>query len=75
MTNAHVVEGADELIVRLTDKREFKGKVLGSDKQTDIAVIKIEAKDLPVLKIATPASSRSVNGWPPSAARSASTTP
>ena len=51
MTNAHVVEGADELIVRLTDKREFKGKVLGSDKQTDIAVIKIEAKDLPVLKM------------------------
>lgn len=51
MTNAHVVEGADELIVRLTDKREFKGKVLGSDKQTDIAVIKIESKDLPVLKI------------------------
>jgi len=51
MTNAHVVEGADELIVRLTDKREFKGKVLGADKQTDIAVIKIDAKDLPVLKI------------------------
>lgn len=51
MTNAHVVEGADEIIVRLTDKREFKGKVLGSDKQTDIAVIKIEAKNLPVLKI------------------------
>ena len=51
MTNAHVVEGADELIVRLTDKREFKGKVLGSDKKTDIAIIKIEAKDLPVLKI------------------------
>lgn len=51
MTNAHVVEGADELIVRLTDKREFKGKVLGSDKQTDIAVIKIEATNLPVLKM------------------------
>ena len=51
MTNAHVVEGADELIVRLTDKREFKGKVLGSDKQTDIAIIKIDAKDLPVLKM------------------------
>lgn len=51
MTNAHVVEDADELIVRLTDKREFKGKVLGSDKQTDIAIIKIEAKNLPVLKI------------------------
>ena len=46
MTNAHVVEGADELIVRLTDKREFKGKVLGSDKQTDIAVIKIDADGL-----------------------------
>lgn len=51
MTNAHVVDGADELIVRLTDRREFKGKVLGSDKQTDIAIIKIDAKDLPVLKI------------------------
>ena len=44
MTNAHVVEGADELIVRLTDKREFKGKVLGSDKKTDIAIIKIKPK-------------------------------
>ncbi len=51
LTNAHVVEGADELTVRLTDNREFKGKVLGSDKKTDIAVVKIEAKDLPVLKI------------------------
>lgn len=51
MTNAHVVEGADEIIVRLTDKREFKGKVLGTDKQTDIAIVKINAKNLPVLKI------------------------
>lgn len=51
MTNAHVVEGADEIIVRLTDKREFKGKVLGTDKQTDIAVVKIDAKDLPVLRV------------------------
>lgn len=51
MTNAHVVDEADEIIVRLTDKREFNGKVLGTDKQTDIAVVKIEAKDLPVLKI------------------------
>lgn len=51
MTNAHVVDGADEIIVRLTDKREFKGKVLGTDKQTDIAVVKIDAKDLPVLRI------------------------
>ena len=51
MTNAHVVADADELIVRLTDKREFKGKVLGSDTQTDIAIVKIEAKDLPVLRM------------------------
>ena len=51
MTNAHVVEGADQILVRLTDKREFQGKVLGTDKQTDIAVVKIDAKDLPVLKI------------------------
>lgn len=51
MTNAHVVDGVDEITVRLTDKREFKGKVLGTDKQTDIAVVKIDAKDLPVLRI------------------------
>jgi len=51
MTNAHVVEDSDELIVRLTDKREFSGKVLGSDKKTDIAIVKIDAKDLPVLRI------------------------
>lgn len=51
MTNAHVVADADELIVRLTDKREFKGKVLGSDTQTDIAIVKIDAKDLPVLRM------------------------
>ena len=46
-----MVEGADKIVVRLTDKREFEGKVLGTDKQTDIAVVKIEAKDLPALKI------------------------
>lgn len=51
LTNAHVVEGADEMRIRLTDKREFTGKVLGLDKQTDIAVIKINASNLPVLKI------------------------
>ena len=51
LTNAHVVEGADEMRIRLTDKREFTGKVLGLDKKTDIAVIKINASDLPVLKI------------------------
>lgn len=51
LTNAHVVEGADKITVRLTDKREFQGKVLGTDKQTDIAVVKIDAKDLHVLRM------------------------
>lgn len=49
LTNHHVVEGADEIKVRLTDNREFTGKVLGSDAKTDIAVVKIDAKDLPYL--------------------------
>ena len=49
LTNHHVVEGADEIKVRLTDSREFTGKVLGSDAKTDIAVVKIDAKDLPHL--------------------------
>jgi serine protease Do len=51
LTNAHVVEGADEVTVKLTDKREFQAKVLGKDKATDIAVLKIEAHNLPVVKI------------------------
>ena len=51
LTNAHVVEDAAELVVRLADKREFKGKVLGADKLTDVAVVKIDAKDLPALRL------------------------
>ncbi len=51
MTNAHVVEGADEVIVTLTDKREFKAKIIGSDKRSDVAVVKIEATGLPAVKI------------------------
>ena len=51
LTNAHVVEGADEVLVKLTDKREFKAKVLGADKRTDVALIKIEASNLPVVKM------------------------
>jgi serine protease Do len=51
MTNAHVVEGADEVIVTLTDKREFKAKIVGADKRSDIAVVKIEASGLPAVKI------------------------
>ncbi len=51
MTNAHVIDGADEVIVTLTDKREFKAKVIGADKRTDVAVVKIEATGLPAVKI------------------------
>ncbi|MCA0177934.1 MAG: DegQ family serine endoprotease [Proteobacteria bacterium] len=50
MTNAHVVDGADELLVTMTDKREFKAKVVGADKRTDVAIVKIEATGLPHLK-------------------------
>jgi len=51
MTNAHVVDGADEVTVTLTDKREFKAKVVGSDARTDVALLKIDAKALPFVKI------------------------
>lgn len=51
MTNAHVVDGADEVIVTLMDKREFKAKIVGSDKRTDVAVVKIDAAGLPAVKI------------------------
>jgi serine protease Do len=54
LTNAHVVDGADETTVRLTDKREFKAKVIGADKRTDVALIKIEASGLPVVKLGDP---------------------
>jgi len=50
MTNAHVVQDAKDVTVKLTDRREFKAKVLGSDPKTDIAVLKVDAKDLPVVK-------------------------
>jgi serine protease Do len=51
MTNAHVVDGADEVLVTLTDKREFKAKIIGADKRTDVAVVKIEATGLTAVKI------------------------
>ena len=51
MTNAHVVDGADELIVTLPDKREFKGKIVGADQRTDVAVVKIEATGLAPVKV------------------------
>src|SRR5881396_3821418 len=55
MTNAHVLEGADEINVRFTDKREFKAKVIGADKRTDVALIKIEASGLPAVRFGDPA--------------------
>ena len=54
VTNAHVVDGADEVNVKLADKREFKAKVIGADKRTDVALLKIEAKDLPKVTIGDP---------------------
>ncbi|MBC7683886.1 MAG: DegQ family serine endoprotease [Bdellovibrionales bacterium] len=51
LTNAHVVEGADEVTVTLTDRREFKAKVLGADKRPDVAVLKVDAVNLPRLVI------------------------
>ena len=51
MTNAHVVDSADELLVTLPDKREFKARVVGADKRTDVAVVKIDALGLPAVRI------------------------
>ncbi len=51
LTNAHVVNGATEVTVRMTDRREYTAKVIGVDTKSDIAVIKINAKDLPVVKL------------------------
>ncbi len=55
LTNAHVVEAADEINVKFTDKREFKAKVIGADKRTDVALIKIEGASLPMVKFGDPA--------------------
>ncbi len=62
LTNAHVIEGADEVVVRLNDKREFKAKVLGADKATDVAVLRVEARNLPTVKIGSSANIR-VGEW------------
>ncbi|HTY02292.1 MAG TPA: DegQ family serine endoprotease [Rhodocyclaceae bacterium] len=62
LTNAHVVADADEVMVKLTDKREFKAKVIGFDKATDVAVLRIKASGLPTVKIGDPAKAR-VGEW------------
>ncbi|WP_292981492.1 DegQ family serine endoprotease [Nitrosomonas sp.] len=54
LTNAHVVESANEITVKLSDKREFSAKVIGADRKTDIALIKIDADDLPVVTQGNP---------------------
>ena len=54
MTNAHVVEGADEVIVTMPDKREFKAKTIGSDKRSDVALVKVEATGLPFVRVGDP---------------------
>lgn len=51
LTNAHVVEGADEVMVRLNDRRELEADVIGADRKTDVALIRVEARDLPTLNI------------------------
>ena len=62
LTNAHVVDGASEVTVLLTDKRELEAKVVGVDAMTDIAVVKVEAKNLPVVEIGDPKQTR-VGEW------------
>ena len=51
MTNAHVVDGAEEVIVTLTDKRELRARIIGADRRTDVAVVKVEATGLPAVKV------------------------
>lgn len=54
LTNAHVVENADEVTVKTTDRREYTAKVVGVDQQTDVAVLKIQAKNLPTVQLGDP---------------------
>jgi serine protease Do len=54
LTNAHVVDNADEITVKLTDKREFKARVIGADRRTDVALIKIDATGLPTVRLGDP---------------------
>lgn len=51
LTNAHVIDSADQITVRLSDKREFRAKAIGADKRTDVALIKIEAQNLPTVRL------------------------
>jgi serine protease Do len=62
LTNAHVVDGASTVTVKLTDKREFTAKVIGSDRPSDVAVLKISAENLPIVKL-DPADDVKVGEW------------
>jgi serine protease Do len=62
LTNAHVVDDASEVMVKLTDKREFKAKVIGVDRRTDVALVKIDARDLPTVRIGDATKAR-VGEW------------
>ena len=62
LTNAHVVDGADEVLVKFTDKRELKAKVIGTDKRTDVALIKIDGQGFPFVKLGDPSRLR-VGEW------------
>ncbi len=62
LTNAHVVDDASEVTVKLTDKREFKAKVIGVDRRTDVALVKIDARDLPTVRIGDASRAR-VGEW------------
>ncbi|MDB5888264.1 MAG: periplasmic serine protease, Do/DeqQ family [Rhodocyclales bacterium] len=62
LTNSHVVEGADEILVRLSDRREFAARVIGRDKRSDIALLKVDATGLPVARFGNPANLR-VGDW------------
>ncbi len=58
MTNAHVVDGAAQVTVKLTDRREYSAKVIGADKRSDVAVLKIDVKGLPTVRIGDPSKLR-----------------
>lgn len=62
LTNAHVIDSADEVVVKLNDKREFKARVIGADRLTDVALLKIEATGLPAVRIGDPGKLR-VGEW------------
>jgi serine protease Do len=62
LTNAHVVDDANEVMVKLTDKREFKARVIGVDRRTDVALVKIDARDLPMVRIGDASKAR-VGEW------------